>query len=119
MNEKGTAALFEGMLPKVLSEHTHATKPDVVANVKAIAAKQPAASVVAALAALRDRPDANSSLKDIAVPTLVLVGEYDSVTPPLAANLSAQIHCSTLAYIPGAGTCRTARTRTRLTSRSA
>jgi pimeloyl-ACP methyl ester carboxylesterase len=104
VQEKGSAALFETMAPKVLSEHTHATKPDVVARVKGIAAKQPAASVVAALAALRDRPDANAGLAAIAVPALVIVGEFDAVTPPLAAaNLSAQIRGSTLAHIPGAG----------------
>ncbi len=104
VEEKGGAALFETMLPKVLSEQTHANKPEVVERVKAIAAKQSAASVGAALAALRDRPDANAGLKAIAVPTLVLVGEYDAVTPPLAAaNLSAQIRRSTLLHIPGAG----------------
>jgi pimeloyl-ACP methyl ester carboxylesterase len=104
VREKGSAALFEAMAPRVLSEHTHAANPAVVAQVKSIAAKQPAASVVAALAALRDRPDANHGLKAIAVPTLVIVGEFDAVTPPLAAaNLSAQICGSTLAHIPGAG----------------
>jgi 3-oxoadipate enol-lactonase len=104
VNEQGTAALFETMAPKVLSELIHTSKPDVVARVKALAAKQPTASVVAALAALRDRPDANDGLKAIAVPTLVLVGEFDAVTPPLAAaNLSAQIRRSTLLHIPGAG----------------
>jgi pimeloyl-ACP methyl ester carboxylesterase len=102
--EKGTGALFEGMLPKVLSEHTHTAKPDVVGRARALAARQPAASTAAALAALRDRPDANDGLKAIKVPTLVLVGEFDAVTPPLsAANLSAQIRGSTLIHIPGAG----------------
>jgi pimeloyl-ACP methyl ester carboxylesterase len=103
-NEKGTAALFVGMLPRVLSEHTHAAHPEVVERVKAMAARQPTASVTAALAALRDRPDGNPGLKAIAVPALVMVGEFDIVTPPLsAANLSAQIRDSTLVYIPGAG----------------
>ena len=102
--EKGGAALFETMLPKVLSDSTLADKPSVVDRVKALAAKQPDASVVAALSALRDRPDANPGLKGIAVPTLVLVGEFDNVTPPLsAANLSAQIRGSELVHIPGAG----------------
>jgi pimeloyl-ACP methyl ester carboxylesterase len=102
--EKGTAAVLAGMLPKVFSSHTHAQKPDVVARVKEIAARQPAASTAAALEALRDRPDANRGLKAVAVPTLVLVGEYDSITPPLsAANLSAQIEGSTLVHIPDAG----------------
>ncbi len=102
--EKGSAALFEGMVSKVLCDLTRSSRPEVVARVKAIAAKQPAAIVVAALAALRDRPDANRGLKDIAVPTIVLVGEHDAVTPPLSsANLSAQIRGCKLVHIPDAG----------------
>lgn len=104
VNEKGSSALFETMSLKVLSDAVRAEKPDLVARLKAIAAKQPPASVVAALAALRDRPDANPGLAAIAVPALVIVGEYDQVTPPLsAANLSAQIRGSNLVHIPGAG----------------
>jgi pimeloyl-ACP methyl ester carboxylesterase len=104
VREQGSAALFEGMLPKVVSEPTRRDKPDVVEFLKAIAGRQRAESVAAALAAMRDRPDANPGLKNIAVPTLVLVGESDSVTPGLsAANLAAQIKSSRLANIPGAG----------------
>ncbi|QJW97463.1 alpha/beta fold hydrolase [Frigoriglobus tundricola] len=104
VEEQGSAALFETMLPKVVSEHTLTGRPDVIERLKALAARQPAPSVIAALGALRDRPDANPGLKAITVPTLVLVGEYDAVTPPLsAANLSAQIRRSTLLHIPGAG----------------
>lgn len=101
---QGTAALFAGMLPRVLGEHTHATNAALVERLKAIAARQKPESVAAALAALRDRPDANPGLKAIAVPTLVLVGEHDAVTPPLsAANLAAQIRGSELVHIPRAG----------------
>ena len=51
-----------------------------------------------------NRPDANAGLKSIAVPTLVLVGEGDTVTPGLsAANLAAQIRGSRLVPVPGAG----------------
>jgi 3-oxoadipate enol-lactonase len=101
---QGSAALFAGMLPKVLSEHTHATNPALVERLKAVAARQKPKVVASALAALRDRPDANPGLKDIAVRTLVLVGEYDAVTPPLsAANLSGQIRGSELLHVPNAG----------------
>ncbi len=104
VNEKGSAALFETMLPKLLSDAARAEQPELVTRLKEIAAKQAPASVTAALAALRDRPDANPGLKAIAVPTLVIVGEHDGVTPPLAAaNLSAQIRGSKLVHIPGAG----------------
>ncbi|MBN9122814.1 MAG: alpha/beta fold hydrolase [Planctomycetes bacterium] len=102
--EKGSAALFETMLPKVVSASTLADRPGVVERLRTLAARQPAASVVAALVALRDRPDANDGLKSITVPTLVLVGEHDAVTPALsAANLAGQIRGSKLVHIPGAG----------------
>jgi pimeloyl-ACP methyl ester carboxylesterase len=104
VREQGPAALFEGMLPKVLSEPTRRERPEVVEFLKAIAGRQRAESVAAALAAMRDRPDANAGLKNVAVPALVLVGEGDTVTPGLsAANLAAQIRGSRLVPVPGAG----------------
>jgi 3-oxoadipate enol-lactonase len=102
--EKGVAALFETMLPKVLSERTRDEKPDVVNLAKEIATRQSVEGVTAALAALRDRPDAHPGLAAIAVPTLVLVGEHDAITPPLAAaTLAGQIRGSQLVHIPAAG----------------
>jgi pimeloyl-ACP methyl ester carboxylesterase len=104
VREQGSAALFDTMLPTVLSEQTRSSKPEVVEHLKSIAARQRAEDVAAALAAMRDRPDANAGLKDIAVPALVIVGELDTVTPGLsAANLAAQIRGSKLVHIPGAG----------------
>src|SRR5579883_639694 len=104
VKEHGATALFEGMLPKVLSDATRSEKPEVVESIKSLATRQPVPSLAAALAALRDRPDANDGLAAIAAPTLVLVGEFDAVTPPLsAANLAAQIRNSALVYIPDAG----------------
>jgi pimeloyl-ACP methyl ester carboxylesterase len=104
VTEKGTAALFEGLLPKILSDHTRTNKPQCVEQLQTIAAKQSPVAVAAALAALRDRPDATPDLAAIAVPTLVVVGEHDAITPPLtAANLAAPIRNSRLVHIPGAG----------------
>jgi pimeloyl-ACP methyl ester carboxylesterase len=50
---------------------------------------------VGALRAMRDRPDATSLLGGIAVPTLVLCGAEDVVTPPVLAQAMVQ-------RIPGA-----------------
>jgi 3-oxoadipate enol-lactonase len=58
----------------------------------------------AALEALRDRPDSRPLLPGIRVPTLVVVGEEDAVTPPaLAEAMHRAIPGSRLALIPGAG----------------
>jgi 3-oxoadipate enol-lactonase len=100
----GTTAAIESLLPKLLCEQTRNIKPEVVEFARKIAARQSESAVVAALYALRDRPDATRGLAAVAVPTLVLVGEHDTVTPPLlAARIAAQIAGSELQHIPGAG----------------
>jgi pimeloyl-ACP methyl ester carboxylesterase len=61
--------------------------------------------IVGALGAMRDRPDSTALLPDLAgLPTLVVVGEDDALTPPVAARAMAEaIPEARLAVIPGAG----------------
>jgi pimeloyl-ACP methyl ester carboxylesterase len=76
----------------------------VIAELKRIARRQSAAGMIGGLKALRDRPDATPGLAKIAVPTLILVGEHDSLTPPIMAEGMARlIPRSRLVVIPGAG----------------
>ncbi|HPV74767.1 MAG TPA: alpha/beta hydrolase [Gemmatimonadaceae bacterium] len=64
----------------------------------------PVDGVVGALEALRDRPDSTATLETIDVPTLIVVGEDDVLTPPGEAMLlHAGIRGSTLEVIAGAG----------------
>jgi pimeloyl-ACP methyl ester carboxylesterase len=97
-------AVLEQMLPKMLSAVTLAQRPEVVAEVRAIASAQAPAGIIAALQALRDRPDASPALGAIAVPTLVLVGSDDALTPPsLAEKLVTRIPRARLVTLAGAG----------------
>jgi pimeloyl-ACP methyl ester carboxylesterase len=97
-------AVLEQMLGKLLGEQTRQQHPEVVEQVRAIAGAQAPAGVVQALQALRDRPDAGPSLGAIRVPTLVLVGRDDALTPPaLAESLAARIPGARLEVIDGAG----------------
>jgi 3-oxoadipate enol-lactonase len=84
--EHGAAAVIDAMLPKMVSEQTRKERPHVVAEVKRIASAQPVETIAAALKALRDRPDASPALGAIRVPTLVIVGANDELTPPDAAR---------------------------------
>jgi pimeloyl-ACP methyl ester carboxylesterase len=60
--------------------------------------------VVAALEAIKGRPDSTPLLGEIAVPTLVLVGAEDVITPPpLAEAMAGAIPGATLVVVPGAG----------------
>jgi pimeloyl-ACP methyl ester carboxylesterase len=104
VEKDGPAKLGESMLPKMVSDHTRATNPAAVDLARTLITRQTAAAAVAGLRALRDRPDAAPGLEAVAVPTLVLVGEHDAITPPLnAARLSGSIRGAELLHIPGAG----------------
>ena len=104
VQKEGTRPVVEQLLPKLLGACTQREKPEVVQRVREIASRQTPAGVASALKALRDRPDARPSLAKIAVPTLVIVGEEDVVTPPAkATELRAGIANSKLVTIPKVG----------------
>jgi 3-oxoadipate enol-lactonase len=103
--ERGSSAVAEAMLPKVLAPATLAERPKVVERVRAMMAATPVAGVVGALAAMRDRAGSEALLPTLAgLPTLVVVGEADDLTPPDGARTMAQaIPGARLVVIPGAG----------------
>jgi pimeloyl-ACP methyl ester carboxylesterase len=78
---QGPQAAIERLLPKLLAAGTNESRPYVVRRVREMAERQSMEGFIAALKALRDRPDANAGLPHISVPTLVIVGEEDQVTP--------------------------------------
>ncbi len=101
LREEGFDAFWEGLAPKLFSAGASA---EVVEGARAIASEQPTESLVATVEALRDRLDSTSTLADIDVPALVLVGEEDALTPPLAAKeIVAGLTEGRYAEIPGAG----------------
>jgi pimeloyl-ACP methyl ester carboxylesterase len=83
---------------------TPSTDRDVIQTLRAIASEQSPLAAKAALAMMRDRPDATDSLPSIAVPTRVVVGTADAVTPPSDAEFMARaIPGAQLVSIEGAG----------------
>jgi 3-oxoadipate enol-lactonase len=76
----------------------------VVDAVTATISRQRPAGVAAALAAMAARPDSGPALTTINVPTLVIVGTEDTITPPADSEaLAAAIGGGTLARVPRAG----------------
>ncbi len=101
---EGSRAVAERMLPRVLGRTTQRTQPVLVEQVREMMARAPAAGVIGALGAMRDRPDATPLLPAIAIPTLVVVGQEDEMTPPSAARaLADAIPSAALTIIPSAG----------------
>jgi pimeloyl-ACP methyl ester carboxylesterase len=91
VNEKGTAAIVEDMIPKLLGETTKRTRPDVVERVRAIGMMNTKESVAGMVRALMTRADSTPLLPKIHIPTLIVVGAEDTITPPA---LSQQMHAA-------------------------
>jgi 3-oxoadipate enol-lactonase len=75
-----------------------------VEQVRTMIGRSPVPGIVGALGAIRDRPDSTSLLPTIDVPTLVVVGAEDELTPPAASRaMASAIPSAAMTTIPGAG----------------
>jgi len=102
--KEGADAAAEATLPKLLGATTHAQRPEVVARVRSIITANPARGIADALHGLAARADSRPSLREIAVPTLIVCGEEDVLTPPAESTaLRDGIAGSRLEMVPQAG----------------
>jgi pimeloyl-ACP methyl ester carboxylesterase len=104
VRESGAKAVADQMMPKMLAKDTAERMPAVAEKLRLIMEACPARTIEHALAAMRDRCDHTANLPSIAVPTLILVGDQDAITPPaVAQKMQASVPRSTLEVIAGAG----------------
>lgn len=80
--KEGTGFLAETLPAKLLGKTTRAERPEVVARVERMIRDAPPAGVAAAQRGMARRPDRTPVLERISVPTLIVVGEEDELTPP-------------------------------------
>jgi 3-oxoadipate enol-lactonase len=92
----------EAFLGPFLKDAVH--NQSVAPFLKAVAAKSSPEAVMTALAALAARPDAVPGLSKIVVPTAILVGSQDKITPlPLSEAMRSRIPGAELHIVPDAG----------------
>lgn len=104
VEKKGVGAVVDEMIPKLLGETTRAQNAHVVERVRALAMANSVEAVSGMIRALMSRPDSTPLLASIRVPTLIVVGDEDTITPPSAAeSMHARIAGSELVRIPAAG----------------
>lgn len=102
--DRGAALVADAQLPGMLGRTTRDKQPGVVESLREIMAKARPEGIIGALEAMIARPDSTADLATIDVPTLVIVGEEDALTPPKEARrLHSGIPGSELEVISGAG----------------
>lgn len=101
LEQQGVASLPDEWIPRLVGP---ACAPDVKLELRRLMLEQHAYGVAAALRALGCRPDATALLASIRVPTALIAGEHDELTPPgVMRDLATAIRGATLTIVPGAG----------------
>lgn len=86
----GARSIADSQLAGMVGATTRERRPEVVAALRAMMGRQSVAGITGALQAMRDRPDSRETLRTISVPTLVIVGEDDVLTPIREARAIAE-----------------------------
>jgi pimeloyl-ACP methyl ester carboxylesterase len=101
--KEGMAPIVESMLPKLLSEGTRERGGEVVEGVRAMMLGTSPEGAAAALRAMAVRREQTELLPSINVPTLIIVGDEDTITPPSdAETMNKKINGSRLVVVEGA-----------------
>lgn len=101
---EGMEGIADGLLPKLLTPDTVAKSPEVVKQLRGMMANTDPKGAAAALQGMAIRQDQTKFLSSITVPTLILVGDEDVITPMADAELMhREIPGSRLEIIAGAG----------------
>jgi pimeloyl-ACP methyl ester carboxylesterase len=100
----GAAGVAREMIPKLLGESTRRERPDLIDAVTHLIARNPPEALIAALEAMKARPDSTPDLASIRCPTTVVCGDEDTVIPRAEAEaMHAAIDGSRLVVLPRAG----------------
>ncbi len=101
---EGMSDIAETLLPKVLAPQTFVEQPETVARVREMMTGTNARGVAAALRGMAARQDYTELLRQINVPTLIVVGSQDAITPPeVSKAMQREIGNSRLEVLEGAG----------------
>ena len=101
---KGSGAVADAQITGMVGRTTRDKHPDIADAVHRMLSMAPVDGVVGALEAMMARPDSTPTLATIDVPTLIIVGDEDVLTPPKEARaMHERIGGSRLEILAGAG----------------
>jgi pimeloyl-ACP methyl ester carboxylesterase len=101
VKRNGSASFADGFVKAVFAQESLKAKPTLVQSIHKIIFYTPPLSIAGTLLALAGRTDTTASLVNIKIPTLILVGEHDAITPPAASKaIHEKIAGSELHIVP-------------------
>lgn len=101
---EGMAGIADGMLPKLLTPETVSKRPEVVKRVRDMMLKTKPQGAASALLGMAEREDLSEFISSIGVPTMILVGREDAITPVAdSEKMQSKIAPSRLVVIENAG----------------
>ncbi len=104
LQKEGIRTFSEEYSKKLFSEHTFSTRPDLIKYSQSVMQRNSPVGISGTLLALAARTDTTAVLSKISVPTLVIAGEKDTVTPSaVMQEMQNKIPNSEFHIIPNAG----------------
>jgi pimeloyl-ACP methyl ester carboxylesterase len=101
---EGLEEFAEGFVQNAISSHSKEINPELTETVKSIILGTPVQTITETLEALATREDTCGILHTIKVPTLIICGSEDKLTPPpLSEFMHSNINNSRLEIIEKAG----------------
>ncbi len=101
---EGSIAAAEAMMPKLVWPETANRKPEVARAIRQMILRTAPATIAAAQHAMASRIDATQLLGEINVPSLLIVGQHDELSPvDQMRSIAEAMPNATLEEIPEAG----------------
>jgi 3-oxoadipate enol-lactonase len=102
--EQGSSAVANMQIAGLVGKTTRDKRPDIYDAMHRMMAQAAPEGIIGALEAMIERPDSTATLATINVPTMIVTGEEDVITPPRDARImQASIPGSRLEILQLAG----------------
>ncbi|GIX02162.1 MAG: alpha/beta hydrolase [Thermogutta sp.] len=104
VRREGPGFIADEMIPRLCCESTFRNRPEVIEKIRQMIVSAPPEGVAAAALGMAERPDSTDLLPALSCPTLVLVGQFDAISPPEEMEAIARaIPQSQFVVVPDAG----------------
>ncbi|HYU77353.1 MAG TPA: alpha/beta hydrolase [Vicinamibacterales bacterium] len=104
LDREGSSGVAREIMPKLLGKTTCQERPEVESSVRRLIKQQTAVGIRGAVVRMMARPDCFEMLTSIELPSLIIVGDEDTLTPVVESRRMADaVKTAELVIVPRAG----------------